>query len=101
MASLGARIRETASFASLDYLTLRDDAPAPVRAQATQQLRDLVMHHRAAGLRVLIVPLLLSYGGIEQGLRERLESLEYAIPDAALMPDERLVRWVLAMAGAG
>jgi hypothetical protein len=47
---------------------------------------------------VLIVPLLVSFGGIERGLRERLDGLQYAMPTAALVPDDRLVAWVLAMA---
>lgn len=48
---------------------------------------------------MLIVPLLISFGGIERGLRERLEGLNYTLAEAALMPDDRLVTWVLAMAG--
>ena len=31
------------------------------------------------GRRVLIVPLLVSFGGIERGLRERLEGLAYGL----------------------
>ena len=51
------------------------------------------------GRRVLIVPLLVSFGGIERGLRERLEGLAYTLPDTGLVPDDRLVTWILAMAG--
>jgi hypothetical protein len=98
MATLAARIRTNERFASIDYLTLRDDAPKPIRDQATAQLRDVVLKHSREGRRVLIVPLLISFGGIDKGLRERLVGLRYAIPDAALMPDDRLVTWVLAMA---
>jgi hypothetical protein len=47
---------------------------------------------------VLIVPLLLSFGGIERGIAARLAGLPYAMADAGLMPDDRLVTWVLAMA---
>jgi sirohydrochlorin ferrochelatase len=98
MASLANRIRSTERFASIEYLTLRDDAPKPVRDQATAELREIVLQHSRGGRRVLIVPLLISFGGIDRGLRERLEGLSYAMPDAALMPDNRLVSWVLAMA---
>jgi hypothetical protein len=58
----------------------------------------LVSRHSRDGRRVLIVPLLISFGGIDKGLRERLDGLPHAIPGAALMPDDRLVGWVLAMA---
>jgi sirohydrochlorin ferrochelatase len=100
MASLAERIARTEKFASIDYLTLRDDAPKPVRDAATAELRDVVSRRVQEGRRVLIVPLLVSFGGIERGLRQRLEGLSYALPDAALMPDARLAAWVLAMAQA-
>ena len=102
MASLaGQMARHLASverFASIDYLTLRDDAPAPVRDQATRELRSVVDRRIAEGRRVLIVPLLVSFGGIERGIRTRLEGLAYTMPAAALVPDDRLVAWVLEMA---
>ena len=94
------RIRGGQRFASIDYLTLRDDAPKPVRDQATAALRDVVMKRSRSGRRVLIVPLLISFGGIDRGVRDRLEGLTYAMPDSGLVPDDRLVTWVLEMAGA-
>lgn len=99
MASLGERVASAGRFASVDYLTLRDDAPKPVRDQATTELRRLVAKQISAGRRVLIVPLLVSFGGIERGLRQRLEGLTYTMAGAGLVPDDRLVTWVLSMAG--
>ena len=98
MASLAERVRSGERFASIDYLTLRDDAPKQVRDGATAQLREVVTKRLAEGRRVLVVPLLVSFGGIERGLRERLDGLIYTMPGAALVPDDRLVAWVLAMA---
>ena len=46
------------------------------------------------GHRVLIVPLLLAYGGIEKGIRERLDGLAYEMTAAGLLPDDRLAAWV-------
>jgi hypothetical protein len=97
MAALTARIQQAAAFASSDYLTLRDDAPKPVRDAATAQLRGIVQRELAAGRRVLIVPLLIAFGGIERGLRERLDGLPYTMATSALVPDDRLATWVLAM----
>ncbi len=99
MASLAERVGRAGLFASVDFLTLRDDAPKPVRDAATAELRAIVTRRLDEGRRVLIVPLLVSFGGIERGLRERLEGLAYEMPGAALVPDARLVAWVLAMAG--
>ena len=98
MKSLANRIRTAQRFASIDYLTLRDDAPKPIRDAATAELRDTVVKHSSDGRRVLILPLLVSFGGIDKGLRQRLEGLSYAMPDTALVPDDRLVTWVLDMA---
>jgi sirohydrochlorin ferrochelatase len=98
MRSVAGRIANAGLFASIDYLTLRDDAPKPTRDAATAELRALVTKRISEGRRVLIIPLLVSFGGIERGLRERLEGLAYTMPATALVPDERLVSWVLAMA---
>jgi hypothetical protein len=98
MRSLAGRVAQSERFASIEYLTLRDDAPKPVRDAATEQLRGIVQREISTGRRVLIVPLLISFGGIERGLRERLDGLAYTMADAALMPDDRITAWVLAMA---
>lgn len=86
------------AFGSVDALTVRDDAPAPIRDAATQELRALVQRRTSEGRRVLIVPVLLSYGGIEAGIRTRLDGLTYVMSAQALAPDRRLVDWVKAMA---
>ena len=90
--------RET-SFAAIETLTVRDDAPPEIRDAAARELRALVTRHTAAGRRVLIVPLLLSYGGIEKGIRERLDGLTYAMATQGLMPDPRLADWVRQVVG--
>jgi hypothetical protein len=83
---------------SIDYLTVRDDAPREIRDAATAELRTVVSRHTRDGARVLIVPLVMSFGGIEPGIRKRLAGLDVVIADQGLMPDDRLVDWVLAMA---
>jgi sirohydrochlorin ferrochelatase len=94
MRELADGVRRTAPFGSVDYLTVRDDAHAPIKDAATAELRALVEKRRLDGSRVLIVPVLLSFGGIEQGIRKRLEGLEYGMASQAIMPDDRLVGWV-------
>ena len=91
-------MKKDIAFASIDWMTVRDDAPAPIRDAATAELRALVTKRTEAGSRVLIVPVLLSFGGIEQGIRKRLEGLDYTMTSQALMPDDRVVEWVLASA---
>ncbi len=100
MSVLVERMRDFASFSRIDHLTVRDDAPADVQAKATQELRSVVERGAQEGKSVLIVPLLLSYGGIEKGIRERMEGLDYRMASQGLLPDDRLATWVLAQAGA-
>jgi sirohydrochlorin ferrochelatase len=99
MSVLVKRMRAVASFSRIDHLTVRDDAPDEVQAKATQELRSVVERGAQEGKSVLIVPLLLSYGGIEKGIRERIEGLDYRMAAQGLLPDDRLAGWVLAQAG--
>jgi hypothetical protein len=46
-------------FARVEFLTVRDDAPKPIRDAATGQLRQVVGQASTDGHRVLIVPLLV------------------------------------------
>ncbi len=96
MKSLAEQMTAAGKFRGIDYLTLRDDAAPAIRDAATKELRGKVEAARAEGKRVLIVPLLLSFGGIEAGLKKRLEGLEYTMPQRALLPDARLGTWILA-----
>ena len=92
------RMRPRTRFSRIEHLTVRDDASDSVREEATAELRAVVEGAVQEGKSVLIVPLLLSYGGIEAGIRRRLEGLTYRMADQALLPDERLSEWVLMQA---
>jgi hypothetical protein len=95
MKILADQMDTATDFSAIRYLTVRDDAPKPIRDAATSELRALVQEQAQLGRRVLIVPLLLSYGGIEKGIRERLAGLDYVMAQRALMPDDRIATWVL------
>jgi hypothetical protein len=94
MAVLAESVKASAPYASVDYMTVRDDAGPAMREAATKELREKVQAQIAQGRRVLIVPHLMSFGGIEQGIRKRLEGLDYTMTAQALMPDDRIVLWV-------
>jgi sirohydrochlorin ferrochelatase len=98
MAALAQRIKTRAPYARIAFVTLRDDAEPAVRDRATADLRTAVQSADDAGYRVLVTPLLLSYGGIENGLRQRLDGLQHALSPQALLPDPRLASWVLESA---
>lgn len=98
---LAAQVSAAGGFGSVEGLTVRDDAPKAIRDAAAAELRGLVQRHLDQHQRVLIVPLLLSFGGIERGIKERLEGLSYTMPAAALIPDPRIRDWVQAMVRDG
>jgi hypothetical protein len=77
-------------------MTVRDDARVAIREAATAELRALVEKRHRDGDRVLIIPVLLSFGGIEQGIRKRLDGLDYVMAPQAIMPDDRMVDWIAA-----
>lgn len=98
LADLGAlaeRMRPRTSYQRIEYLTVRDDAPEPVRSQAKAELRGLVENAVKEGKRALIVPVVISYGGIETGVRKRLGGLEYKMAAQGLLPDSRITDWIL------
>ncbi|HEY1946076.1 MAG TPA: hypothetical protein VGG97_03665 [Bryobacteraceae bacterium] len=77
MSLLAAQMKRSSRYAGIEYLTVRDDADDKVRNAATKELRDRVQAVVRNGQTALIVPLLLSYGGIEDGMKERLKGLNY------------------------
>lgn len=92
MSLLAEEMRQHTQYAGIEFLTLRDDADDPVRSDATSQLRATVERINGAHRTALIVPLLLAFGGIEDGLRKRLANLTYKMPTQGLLPDDRIVR---------
>lgn len=76
-------------------ISLRDDASDEVRDQATQNLRYVVSNARRSNKKSLILPLLLSSGGIEKGILERLTGLDYIWTGEMLLPDSLLGAFIL------
>jgi sirohydrochlorin ferrochelatase len=100
MAVLAEHVRAAAPFASVEFMTVRDDAGPEIRDAATKALRETVQRQTALGRRVLVVPHLMSFGGIEQGLRKRLDGLDYVMTAQGLIPDGRVVDWVRQVVSA-
>jgi hemoglobin/transferrin/lactoferrin receptor protein len=100
LASLGNGVKASTAFKAVEWQTVRDDAPAPIRDQAAAELRDRVTRLGAAGDRVLIVPVVISFGGIEQGIRKRLDGLSYTMAGQGLLPDPRIAQWIREAAAA-
>jgi hypothetical protein len=100
MAVLAEHVRAAAPFAAVEFMTVRDDAGPAIRDAATTALRETVQRQLALGRRVLVVPHLMSFGGIEQGLRKRLDGLDYVMTAQGLIPDGRVAEWVRQVVSA-
>lgn len=64
------------------------------------QLRRLIEREIARERRILVVPVLTSYGGTEAAIEEQLRGLAHEVAPSALMPDDRLVAWIVSRAEA-
>lgn len=98
MTHLADRVRQLQKDKGSDFrfvyaLTVRDDADPAIYNQAKEQLRSLVSQAGKQG-DVLVVPLLLSKGGVEQGIVRRLEGLNYKWTGDVLLPDEGIVKFI-------
>lgn len=94
----GRFLRERGGFQSVAVLTHRNDAPAPVKAEARAAFRQQVAEAAQGGIAV-VVPLLLSAGGIEAEVEADLNGLAYRFAKP-LMPHPNIERWVKARAQA-
>ncbi len=91
-------LRERGGFRDVTVLTHRNDAPTAVKAEARAAFRQRVAEAARAGTAV-VVPLLLSAGGIEAEVEADLNGLAYRFAQP-LMPHPTLERWVEAQAAA-
>ncbi len=92
--SIATRLKERGGYKNVEGITLRDDAPAAVREQAVEYLRQRVKAADLAGTRALVVTLLLAPGGIEHKIGLELRGLNYAFNTKALLPDSRISEWI-------
>jgi sirohydrochlorin cobaltochelatase len=93
MSKLAATVKERGHFRAAEGLTLRDDAPEEIRAQAVETLRGRVERGSKMG-KVIVIPLLMAPGGVENKIGVALKGLDYALNAKTLMPDHRLSQWV-------
>ncbi len=99
MESLASQIQELTQkeqgtrFKGIFCVTVRDDAPPLIYNQAKEHLRALVRQASREG-EVLVVPLLLASGGVEEGIWERLKGLQYRRSEQMLLPHPLITEWI-------
>lgn len=68
-------------------VSLRDDADRPTRDEATKIFRQFVSGAQEKGGVALVLPYLISKGGIETGILKRLDGLDYIWTGEMILPD--------------
>lgn len=74
--------------------TVRDDADPAMYNQAKENLRSLVRQGSQQGT-VIVVPVFLSSGSVEQKVASRLEGLNFQWNGKTLLPDPRIATFIL------
>lgn len=97
MDHLGTIVQKQGGFKGAFSATLRDDSPDDVKQKADKIMRDLVLRLSKKG-RVLVVPYLISSGGIERHVQDALNGTFYQWNGKTLLPDPRISQWVLETA---
>jgi hypothetical protein len=97
LAAAGQRLNLMRRFAAVVSTSLAPDA-SEASAENVAQLRRTLERQIARGRRILVVPVLTSYGGTEPAIKELLEGLAHDVAKSALMPDDRLVAWIVSRA---
>jgi sirohydrochlorin ferrochelatase len=88
---------EMAEFVAGDnwVVTLREDAPPEVRARGTRHLELVMEEMIRKGKTALVVPVLISSGGIEKGIEKRLKGKGYRYRmGKPLLPHPALSAWI-------
>lgn len=93
---VAARVRELSGFADVRVEMVRDDAPAPVRAEGVRRVRELIELQRAAtGRTVTVVPVLVSKGRVsKEKFTADLAGLDITYEGTPLLPHPLLARWI-------
>jgi len=91
-------VRARTGFRSVLVDLVRDDAPAPVRAEAVARVRELVrLQHELTGREVVVVPVLVSTGTVsKEKLPKDLAGLPMVYTGEALLPHPGMARWIEA-----
>jgi sirohydrochlorin ferrochelatase len=96
--TLAASVKQQSPFADVRVGVIQDDAPAPVRAEAVQRVREIIeLQHATTRQPVAVVPVMISRGLITQEkLPNDLKGLPIVYNGEALLPHAGLARWIEA-----
>lgn len=96
-------VKRKSGFREVRVGLVRDDAPAPVRAEAVRSVRETIeLLRELTGAPVVVVPILVSTGQIsEEKIPSDLEGLAIDYDGQALLPHPQIARWIENRVRAG
>jgi sirohydrochlorin cobaltochelatase len=89
-------VRETSGFRDVRIELVRDDAPAPVRAEAVRRVRELIdLQAMVTGKDVIVVPVLVSKGTVSRDkVPADIKGTPSVYTGEPLLPHPAMARWI-------
>lgn len=89
-------VRAWTGFRDVRVELVRDDAPAPVRAEAVRRVRELIeLQHLVTGKDVIVVPVLVSKGSVSRDkVPNDIRGTRSVYSGVPLLPHAAMARWV-------
>lgn len=93
---VATRVQALTGFRDVRAEMVRDDAPALVRAEGVQRVRDIIdMQRQITGDTVIVVPVLISKGRVSrEKFTADLNGLDIRYEGTPLLPHPLLARWI-------
>jgi sirohydrochlorin ferrochelatase len=91
-------VKAMTGFRDVRVELVRDDAPAPVRAEAVRRVRELIeLQHLATGQDVIVVPVLVSKGSVSRDkVPNDIRGTRSVYAGEPLAPHPAIARWIEA-----
>ncbi len=94
LAGLSRIVKEDGGFASVQGMTLQDDAPAEIRAANVKKLRGMVEAAIKDGKQVLVVTNLIGARTIQAKLRDDLKGLDFKFNSKGIVQHDNFIKWM-------
>jgi sirohydrochlorin cobaltochelatase len=89
-------VKKLTGFRDVRVDLVRDDAPAPVRAEAVRRVRELIeLQHLVTGKDVIVVPVLVSKGSVSRSkVPNDIRGTPSLYVGEPLLPHPAMARWI-------
>ena len=89
-------VKEMTGFKDVRVDLVRDDAPAPVRAEAVRRVRELIeLQAMVTGKDVVVVPVLVSKGSVSRDkVPNDIKGTPSIYSGEPLLPHPAMARWI-------